>query len=263
MAQTLRIKGLTPDVAWPNGVQAFCSLRNGGVSLPPYDSLNLGDHVLDDQASVQTNRVLLSDSIGVKPVFMQQVHGWDVLELTPQTPNSVAADVCITQYSNLACTIMVADCLPVLLAEPSGQWVAAAHAGWRGLAGESGTGALEVAVKAICARASCRPHQLQVWLGPCIGPGAFEVGDEVRQAFCDQQPLAAQAFAPGPRLGQWWADLAALARQRLQAMGVVKVAGNDSTNPWCTVSRPDLFFSHRRDRISGRFAACIWRGHRI
>ena len=97
MAQTLRIKGLTPDVAWPNGVQAFCSLRNGGVSLPPYDSLNLGDHVLDDQASVQTNRVLLSDSIGVKPVFMQQVHGWDVLELTPQTPNSVAADVCITQ----------------------------------------------------------------------------------------------------------------------------------------------------------------------
>lgn len=258
-----RIQGLNPAVSWPSGVQAHCSTRRGGVSAAPYDSLNLGDHVQDAIAHVQANRDLLGARLGAKPVFMNQTHGWDLLELTPATPNGLPADVCITQHAQLACTIMVADCLPVLFAEPSGQWVAAAHAGWRGLAGQSGQGVMEVAVQAICARAVCQPEQLQVWLGPCIGPTAFEVGDEVRQVFCQIHAPAAQAFAPGPRSGKWWADLALLARQRLQALGVCQVSGNDSSPPWCTVSQSDLFFSHRRDRVSGRFAACIWRSGQV
>ncbi|NBX53875.1 MAG: peptidoglycan editing factor PgeF [Betaproteobacteria bacterium] len=253
------IKGLRPVVTWPDGVQAFCSSRQGGVSPFPYGSLNLGDHVQDLIANVQANRNLYKAHIGAKPVFMHQTHGWDLLELTPETPDALTADICITQHAQLACTIMVADCLPVLLADPSGQWVAAAHAGWRGLAGQAGIGVLEVAVQSICDRAACEPEQLKVWLGPCIGPTAFEVGEAVRQAFCHQHAVAEQAFAPGPRVGKWWADLARLARQRLLALGIGEVAGNDSTQPWCTVCQSDLFFSHRRDGVSGRFAASIWR----
>jgi len=245
---------------WPDGVQSFCSVRHGGASKGTYESLNLGNHVQDDPAAVSANRVTFAEHLGAKPVFLNQVHGWNLIELTDQTPDGMAADVCITQFPRLACTIMVADCLPVLLAEPEGQWVAAAHAGWRGLAGNRGLGVMEVAVDAMRERMSSSVEQLRVWLGPCIGPQAFEVGHEVRDAFCGDQSQASHCFQPGPMKGKWWADLPALARMRLQALGVTQITGNDGSLPWCTVAQQDLFFSHRRDRVSGRFAASIWRG---
>ena len=247
------------QVPWPKGVKAFCSARHGGVSKGPYASLNLGNHVQDEPASVIANRATFAEHLGARPVFLNQVHGWDLIELTDQTPDGFAADVCITQSPQLACTIMVADCLPVLMAEPGGQWVAAAHAGWRGLAGEAGVGVMEVAVNAMRERMATNVAQLQVWLGPCIGPQAFEVGHEVRDVFCDVQAQASLCFQPGPMKGKWWADLPALARMRLQALGVTQIAGNDGSSSWCTVTQQDLFFSHRRDRVSGRFAASIWR----
>ena len=247
------------QVRWPEGVKSYCSVRQGGVSSGPYKSLNLGSHVQDDPTAVSANRATFAQHIGAKPVFLNQVHGWSLIELTDQTPDGTTADVCITQSIGLACTIMVADCLPVLLAEPAGQWVAAAHAGWRGLAGDMGSGVMEVAVNAMRERMRTDVAQLQVWLGPCIGPQAFEVGHEVRDAFCGVDAQASHCFQPGPMKGKWWADLPALARMRLQALGVTQITGNDGSSAWCTVAQQDLFFSHRRDRVSGRFAASIWR----
>ena len=244
---------------WPEGIKSFCSVRHGGVSTGAYASLNLGNHVGDDPSAVSANRESYRGHIGAKPVFLNQVHGWSLVELTDQTPDGISADVCITQVSGLACTIMVADCLPVLFAEPSGQWVAAAHAGWRGLAGEMGLGVIEVAVHAMRERMNADASPIQVWLGPCIGPQVFEVGHEVRDAFCAVDARASECFQPGPTKGKWWADLPALARMRLQALSVTHITGNDGSPSWCTVTQPDLFFSHRRDRVSGRFAASIWR----
>lgn len=244
---------------WPEGIKSFCSGRLGGFSTGAYASLNLGHHVGDDPYAVNANRQSYRERIGAKPVFLDQVHGWSLVELTDQTPDGISADICITHESGLACTVMVADCLPVLLAESTGQWVAAAHAGWRGLAGEEGLGVIEVAVQAMGERMNADVSQIQVWLGPCIGPQAFEVGHEVREAFCAVDAQASQCFQPGPSTDKWWADLPALARRRLQALGVKQIAGNDGSAAWCTVAQKDLFFSHRRDRISGRFAASIWR----
>ncbi len=246
----------------PPGVGAWMSTREGGHSSAPWDSLNLGDHVGDAQADVRANRQQLADTLGVRPVFLQQVHGTGVLELGPQIPDGAQADACFTFASGVACTIMVADCLPVLLWDAEGQWVAAAHAGWRGLAGEGGAGVLEGLWAALGARGA-RPDRAHVWLGPCIGPEAFEVGPEVMQAFVQAQRDAAAAFRPGQG-GRLLADLPALARLRLGQLGLAAVSGNDGTSAWCTVSRPALFFSHRRDAVrlgsSGRMAACIWRG---
>jgi YfiH family protein len=153
----------------------------------------------------------------------------------------------------IACTVMVADCLPVLFTDGRGRRVAAAHAGWRGLA----AGVLEEAVGAFGPEAAA--EDLMAWLGPCIGSEAFEVGDEVRAAFEAAAPDAARCFKPGRAPGKWLADLPALARRRLQAAGVSQLHGNDGSPAWCTVNNPLRFFSHRRDRVSGRFAACIWR----
>ena len=156
---------------------------------------------------------------------------------------------------------MVADCLPVLFWDRQGQWVAAAHAGWRGLAGAEGVGVLEGLWQTLQARGAC-PRHTGVWLGPCIGPQAFEVGPPVLQAFGVQDPEVAAAFRPAQD-DRWWADLPALARVRLQRMGLSQLMGNLGQPQDCTVSNPGLFFSHRRDALrlggSGRMAACIWR----
>jgi YfiH family protein len=211
---------------------------------------------------VAVNRRQLAQDLGVRPVFLQQVHGWDVAQLHKGMPDATVADAGWTCETDVACTIMVADCLPVLFTDPQGSVVAAAHAGWRGLAGEGGQGVLEATVEALRAKLQDlgTPSPLLAWLGPCIGPTRFEVGAEVRQAFVDFNPEAASAFAPhSENPHKYWADLAGLARQRLQNMGVSELYGNDSSAQWCTVLNPDLFFSHRRDRVSGRFAAAIWR----
>jgi YfiH family protein len=238
---------IVPDWPAPPQVGALCSTREGGVSAPPYDSLNLGDHVGDDEAQVRVNRERWRSALGARPVFMKQVHGTRVARLDAATPDGIEADACVATVPGVACTIMVADCLPVLIADTQGRAVGAAHAGWRGLAG----GVIEQAVDAMPA------GEKLAWLGPCIGPDAFEVGAEVKAAFEAHDASAAQHFRPhGP--GKFLADLPALARARLQALGITRVFGNDGSTGWCTVSSPSRFFSHRRDRISGRFAAAIW-----
>ena len=253
---------LTQQWPLPAGVRAVCTTRQGGVSKAPYDSLNLGDHVGDAAADVATNRALYQRAIAAQPVFLNQVHGTEVLQLSATTPHGHSADACVTDVPGVACTIMVADCLPVLFASASGLWVAAAHAGWRGLAGQAGSGVLEATFERFYALAlmdkSLAASEVIAWLGPCIGPKVFEVGDEVRAAFVAQDPRAALMFQPLPH-GKWLAHLSGLARQRLQAMGIARIYGNDGSPDWCTVSNSSRFFSHRRDRISGRLAVSIWR----
>lgn len=267
---------LQPD--WPaiEGVHAVFTTRQAGFSQAPWDSLNLGDHVGDNLQHVQANRALLAQAISehsggpVAPVFLQQVHGCEVLALEASSAHGAAFDACVTQERAVACTIMVADCLPVLIAHTSGAVVGAAHAGWRGLAGAQGQGVVEALWARYCdllqghGSPSDIAAQTQVWLGPCIGPQAFEVGDEVRQAFVQQTAAAAQHFQPqAAQPGKWLANLSALARQRLAQLGVAGIYGNDGTPSWCTVSQPALFFSHRRDAAlrgsTGRMAACIWK----
>lgn len=251
---------LVPQWPAPPGVKALCTTRAGGISTANYEGLNLGDHVGDNPSAVQSNRQALRDAIGARPVFLQQVHGTGVLALDASSVDGAAADACTTDVSGIACTIMVADCLPVLFTDMAGRRVAAAHAGWRGLA----AGVIERTLETF--QADGGAGSVMAWLGPCIGPDAFEVGDEVRAAFEAVSPEARKCFVAADSTGtpmaagKWMADLAGLARQRLVAAGVTLLHGNDSSDAWCTVHNPLRFFSHRRDRFSGRFAACIWRG---
>lgn len=245
---------LVPDWPAPAGVLAMCTTRDGGVSVGSCQAMNLGDHVGDDPAAVRANRARLRDALGARPVFLQQVHGTRVQVLDAQSVDGAEADACTTTERGIACTVMVADCLPVLFTDETGRRVAAAHAGWRGLA----AGMLERTVDAFDAEGGA--SRVLAWLGPCIGADAFEVGDEVRMAFETVSPAASQCFRPAGAPGKWMADLAGLARQRLRSAGVTWLHGNDSSEAWCTVHNPLRFFSYRRDRLGGRFAACIWRG---
>ncbi|MDD2547569.1 MAG: laccase domain-containing protein [Burkholderiaceae bacterium] len=272
---------IRPDWPAPAGVHALCTTRAGGVSAGPYGDLNLGDHVGDDPAAVQANRQRLQSAIRAtnpeaRTVFLRQVHGVGVVHLGAEASDGTEADACLATQPDQVCSIMVADCLPVLFTHLSGTVVAAAHAGWRGLAGLDGRGVLEAVGERLGAAVPVDPassaigldHRRAVaadtlaWLGPCIGPQAFEVGDEVRAAFCHKDPTAARFFAPHGS-GHWRADLAGLARWRLQALGIQHIYGNDSSPAWCTVTQASRFFSYRRDHRllggSGRFAACIWR----
>jgi hypothetical protein len=241
---------IVPDWPAPANVRAVCSTRKGGVSHGHYEALNLGDHVGDNAEFVAENRAIFERAIGARPVYMKQVHGTHVATLDGLTEDGIEADACVTATRGVACTIMVADCLPILFASDGGARVGAAHAGWRGLAG----GVIESVVKAMG-----EPSSLVAWLGPAIGPDAFEVGDDVKQAFESHDGKAARHFKPY-RGGKWLADLPALARMRLQALGVTRIVGNDGSRAWCTVSNESRFFSHRRDRVSGRFAAAVWLG---
>ncbi len=266
---------LIPDWPAPANVRAVFTTRQGGTSDAPWDSMNLGDHVGDAPAHVDANRALLARATGVRSVFLQQVHGIEVAMLDAALADGHQADACMTSLRQLACTIMVADCLPVLLCTDDGAVVAAAHAGWRGLAGVGQGGVLESVHASIYA--SFRPLQqhtrrlpaikIIAWLGPCIGPTAFEVGLEVKAAFESLQPEAAQCFkATGT--GKYLANLSGLARLRLQALGITQIYGNDGSSPWCTAGNPSRFFSHRRDAgacgngfgTTGRMAAAIWKG---
>lgn len=256
---TMNPDWLIPKWPAPAQVHAVCTTRAGGRSVAPYDSLNLGSHVGDDTLAVGANRALLYKAIEARPVFLSQVHGQQVVELTGRTAHGTEADACLTHESDVACSIMVADCLPVLFTDVQGSFVAAAHAGWRGLAGKGGQGILESLLRELDPKGARRAADLLVWLGPCIGPTAFEVGEEVKAAFEAHDPRAATCFRPATAPGKWLADLPALARQRLAAFDITQVFGNDGSQTWCTVSNPSRFFSHRRDHVSGRMAACIWR----
>ena len=253
---------LVPQWPAPDWVGALCSSRAGGVSPAPFNSMNLGEHVQDDPACVARNRQIWQQAIGVRSVFLRQVHGVDVVELeqqSAQAASAIAADACCTQAPELACAIQVADCLPVLLCHARQRVVGAAHAGWRSLAGRQGGGVLEhllQRMQAMCPAAEA--DGWMAWLGPCIGPEAFEVGNEVREAFVAAQPDARACFAPAAVAGKWLADLAGLARLRLAALGVQAVHGNDSSPPWCTFRQAERFYSYRRDGRTGRMAAAIW-----
>lgn len=240
---------------WPVSVQvhAVCTTRFGGVSLPPYDSFNLAEHVGDAATAVAANRSNLQRAIGVRPVFLSQQHGTQVESITSDSADGMQADGSMALEPGVACTIMMADCLPVLLTNAQGSLVAAAHAGWRGLAGPGGDGILEAVVAAIGGHTS----SILAWLGPCIGPEVFEVGADVHDLFVARDRAARDLFVPLTQ-GKWLADLQGLARLRLHALGVTQIYGNRGTRPWCTFSNPTRYFSYRRDRVSGRMAACIW-----
>lgn len=236
---------------WPlvSGIQACMTERPGGVSLAPWSAMNLGDHVGDDPQAVAHNRRLLAERLGAQPVFMAQVHGTAVLALGRDTPDGLQADACWTQQRALACTVMVADCLPVLFAHRQGGFVAAAHAGWRGLA----AGVLVQTVQTLCRASACEPSAFKAWLGPAIGPEHFEVGPDVVAAFGGGQHFRPKS--PGadgqPR---WWADLPGLALTQLKGLGLVDV----QLSGRCTFSEPANFYSHRRDGRTGRQAVAIW-----
>jgi YfiH family protein len=249
------------EPAWPGGpppgVAAAMSTRHGGVSVAPWESLNLGVAVGDDASAVASNRDRFARALSARPVWLRQVHGTRVLRLDAGTPEhpSEPADAAWTTERGTACTVQVADCLPVLLATGDGRAVAAAHAGWRGLAG----GVLEATVAALRDGAGVEPAELRAWLGPCIGPAAFEVGSDVLAAF-GRAPLPADqpAFRWAPRAdgsARWRTDLPQLARERLAALGVAAVAVHGS----CTVAGASGFFSFRRDGVTGRMAAAVWR----
>jgi YfiH family protein len=232
--------------------------RHGGCSAFPYDSMNLGSRVGDEPQAVARNRALFESCIQVRPVWLSQVHGCDVLALSGNQSNGAAADGCVSALGGLACAISVADCLPVLFTDRQGTLVAAAHAGWRGLAGRGGHGVVEAARAAM---SGIQAADILVWLGPCIGQDAFEVGVEVRDTFIAADANASLMFKPG-RPGKYHADLQGLARRRLAALGIREVFGNDGTVQWCTYSNPSRFFSHRRDHVAlggtGRMVAAIW-----
>jgi YfiH family protein len=223
--------------------------RNGGTGKPPFDSMNLAAHVDDDPAAVSANRARLRAHLPAEPSWLQQVHGTRVVE-ADEAAAPPQADACIARDAGKVCAVMIADCLPVLLCDRAGTTVAAAHAGWRGLS----AGVVEATVAAM----GCDPSQLLAYLGPAIGPQAFEVQADVLDAFTRVNPRAADFFrarpvpAGAPR--KWLADLYGLARQRLVGAGVRALYGGVG----CTFSEPTRFFSHRRDRRTGRQAALIW-----
>lgn len=253
------LTGLEADLG--PGAAGWMSTRAGGVSAGAWADLNLGDHVGDAPAAVAENRRRLADALGVRPVFLRQVHGTGVVRLDAATPDGAEADACWTDQPGVACAVLVADCLPILLVEPGGASVAAAHAGWRGLAG----GVIETLCEQWpAARDPERRRQIRVWLGAAIGLQAFEVGPDVVDAFTREAPQDAEAFVAVPgRADRWMANLPLLARRRLERLGFGLVGGNDGTGAWCTVSQPSRFFSHRRDaRVlgsSGRLVAAVWR----
>ena len=244
---------------WPAvpGVAAAMSQRAGGVSTGPWASLNLGLPVGDEAAAVAENRQRFCTALAARPVWLRQVHGTQVLRLLPDTDSTptTPADAAWTTERNLACTVQAADCMPVLMALRDGRAVAAAHAGWRGLAG----GVLQATLHALCAGTGSQPADVQVWLGPCIGPRQFEVGDDVLRAFAAEPATPdPRRFVYRPRLDgtpRWLANLPQLATDCLQAAGV-QVITNASA---CTVEDASAFFSFRRDGVTGRMAAAVWR----
>jgi YfiH family protein len=241
---------ITPEWAAPARVRAAFTLRQGGVSRAPFDTLNLGSALDDEPAAVVENRrrVRAALALPAEPSWLEQVHGTSVVtdrDLDPKTEVEPRADAIVTRVPGRVCVVRVADCMPVLLATRDGAAVAAAHAGWRGLA----AGVIEATIRAL----ETPPAQLIAWLGPAIGPRHFEVGEEVRRAFVGADAGAATAFVRNER-GRWQCDLPALARRRLDALGVTAVGGG----VWCTHSDRERFFSYRRDGRCGRMAAFIW-----
>lgn len=242
---------LRPDWPAPGNVRACMTTRAGGVSQGPWDSMNPASHVADDPEAVAENRAILRRYLPAEPLWLNQVHGIEVAECG-QAPLGVAADAGVARQAGQVSVVLTADCLPALFCDRAGTVVAAAHAGWRGLA----AGVLEATVQAL----AVPPGEVLVWLGAAIGPKAFEVGDEVRLAFIEQNPLTGIAFRPlGPTTfdaapRKWLADIYTLARIRLASVGVGAVYGGGL----CTFTDQARFFSYRRAARTGRMASLVW-----
>lgn len=247
---------IKPNWEAPQTVHAFCTTRAGGVSVQPYDSLNLGLNAGDDPALVLNNRGILSCTIPSEPLWLKQVHG-----VTVSTPESrkllgsgpFEADASVSNTPNEVLVVLAADCMPVLFASHAGDVIGVAHAGWRGLSG----GVLENTIQAMCTLSpGLSPQDISVWMGPAIGPTKFEVGDDVLKAFASQGPASlAQAFIPlAGKGGKYLANLYLLAQDRLSSLGIKQIHGGD----FCTFSDQERFFSYRRDHKTGRFATLIW-----
>ena len=244
------LKLLNPEWPMPPKVRAAVTTREGGISQYPYQSLNLGDHVGDDPKCVIANRALLNTFLPNDPIWLKQVHGVKV-----STPDARLheADAIVTNKPNEVLAIMTADCLPVLFASESGDIIGAAHAGWRGLC----NGVLENTVREMQMLSGVSyPRNILAWLGPAIGPTAFEVGADVLEAFQDTKiPYPEHSFiAISNKPGKYLANLYLLARSRLESIGLNQIYGGD----YCTVNQEERFFSYRRDGVTGRFASLIW-----
>lgn len=278
---------LLPQWPTPPGVFSLCTTRAGGASEGLFGATNLSFNVGDEPAHVERNRQLLAQAMQAlelqagcraeaarprQPVFVRQVHGSHVQVLGEGDGDERPADASVSDVPGLGCTVMAADCLPVLFCHQRLPVVGAAHAGWRGLLGQDGFGVLEGCFAAYAQKVRQQPGQeamsdgqiaaqTMAWLGPCISQPAFEVGAEVQAAFVGQDPDCAALFASG-KAGKFFANLSGLARHRLQRLGIAQQFGNDGSQDWCTVANPARFFSHRRDGSptggTGRFAACIW-----
>ncbi|QPB43673.1 peptidoglycan editing factor PgeF [Rodentibacter haemolyticus] len=242
------MKAIYPNWQVAANIHAFTTTRTGGVSIAPFDSFNLGDHVGDEKSTVKTNRTLLVEKFNLpqSPLFLAQTHSTRVIRL-PYRDNNIEADAVYTNQPNQVCAVMTADCLPVLFTTNQGNEVAAAHAGWRGLC----DGVLEETVKCF----QVEPQDIVVWLGPAIGPAAFQVGKEVIEQFMAFDPIAETAFKADPnQTGKYLGNLYQIATQRLNKLGIVHISGGNH----CTFNEEDLFFSYRREGKTGRMASVIW-----
>ncbi len=244
MTRTLsRDEFITPDWPAPANVKAIQTTRRGGYSVAPYEGLNLGSHVQDDDLAVAKNRQLLSDYLPSEPVWLNQVHGIEAIDAA-KSLRAQDADASFSKNKNVVCVTMTADCLPVLLCNKQGTAVASIHAGWRSLC----DGVIESTIEAM----AVEPEDLMAWLGPAIGPHAFEVGSEVREAFIAKDAQAERAFKPAG--DKWLGNLYLIAKQRLNKLGVIEIYGGGE----CTYSKPSQYFSYRRDGVTGRMATMIW-----
>ncbi len=253
MTQPEPLQLLEPAWPCPANVRAIISTRRGGVSHGPYTGANLGDHVGDDPAAVARNRDLLVQQTGVQQwPWLQQVHGVAVQRISGKLQQGICADAVCTSQPGVACAVLTADCLPVLLCDVAGTQVAAAHAGWRGLA----AGVIQSTV----AEFSCPPADLMVYLGPAIGPRHFEVGEDVHRAFAElfeKEGVDAEwreSFRLSTKPGHFYANLYGLARCVLKQLGVQQVFGGD----FCTYADAEQFYSYRRDGVTGRMVSAIW-----
>ena len=239
---------INPNGNVPKNIHAFTTPREGGVSLAPYFSFNLGDHVGDNKSAVKTNRTLLVEKFGLPqtPIFLTQTHSTRVIQL-PYSGQNIEADAVYTNVPHQVCAVMTADCLPVLFTTASCNEVAAAHAGWRGLC----DGILEETVKYFQAK----PEDIIAWFGPAIGPTAFQVGIDVVKQFVAVDEKAKLAFQPDAiEEGKYLGNLYQIASQRLNNLGITQIYGGNH----CTFNEKELFFSYRRDNQTGRMASLIW-----
>ena len=244
MTELSQIELIRPDWPAPANIHAFTTTRNGGFSQGPWDSLNLGLGCGDDSQHVENNRRLLSGLLPSEPRWLRQIHGTGVVGWDRADIPGAEADAIVSNQAGQVCAVLTADCLPVLFCNKAGTHIAAAHAGWRGLA----AGVLEATVLAM----ECKPADLMVWMGPAIGPSAFEVGKDVYDAFTSLNIENSIAFRPYQE--RWLADIGQLARMELSRMGITQISGGQH----CTFEEQDRFFSYRRDGETGRMASVAW-----